>query len=125
MKPVPNPESAVRSSTPQDSTGVDAPVSLAGRPTSDFKRRTLLVLIIVCGLAGLYHVQKVIDGQYGSDRGQHEELMLFPAQSKLPRLAGGYSGLMAAIYWTRAVQYYGRHRLAHDTDFALLGTLLD
>jgi tetratricopeptide (TPR) repeat protein len=32
---------------------------------------------------------------------------------------------MAAIYWTRAVQYYGRHRLAHAKDFALLGTLLD
>jgi hypothetical protein len=32
---------------------------------------------------------------------------------------------LAAIYWTRAVQYYGRHRLAHAKEFALLGSLLD
>ncbi len=51
--------------------------------------------------------------------------MLLPTESRVSRLAGGYSGLLAAIYWTRAVQYYGRHRLAQDRDFALLGTLLD
>jgi len=43
----------------------------------------------------------------------------------LLRLSDGYSGLLAAIYWTRAVQYYGRHRLAHAKEFPLLGPLLD
>jgi tetratricopeptide (TPR) repeat protein len=51
--------------------------------------------------------------------------MFLPSEARFSRLSGGYSGLMAAIYWTRAVQYYGRHRLARAKEFALLGTLLD
>jgi tetratricopeptide (TPR) repeat protein len=51
--------------------------------------------------------------------------MFLPSETKFSRLSGGYSGLLADIYWTRAVQYYGRHRLAHAKEFALLGTLLD
>ena len=63
--------------------------------------------------------------QLGSAQSQREELIFLPSQARLARLSGGYSGLLAAIYWTRAVQYYGRHRLAHAKEFALLGTLLD
>ena len=51
--------------------------------------------------------------------------MFLPSESSSRDLSGGYSGLLADIYWTRAVQYYGRHRLAHAKEFALLGTLLD
>jgi hypothetical protein len=36
----------------------------------------------------------------------------------------GYKGLLADIYWTRVVQYFGRKRLAHSTEFKLLGPLL-
>ena len=97
----------------------------AGNRNSHFRRRALLLLMIASALSGLYQVQKWIDRQYGPERDEHEELMFFPAESRVSHLAGGYSGLLAAIYWTRAVQYYGRHRLAHAKDFALLGTLLD
>ena len=93
--------------------------------TSDLGHRTLLLLIIVAGLASLYPLQKTIDKLSLSLQGQREELMFLPSESRLPRLSGGYSGLLAAIYWTRTVQYYGRHRLAHAREFALLGTLLD
>ncbi len=93
--------------------------------TSDLGRRTLLFLLIIASLAILYPLQKRIDNLSSSIRSQREELMILPSESKLPRLSGGYSGLLADIYWTRAVQYYGRHRLAHAKEFALLGTLLD
>jgi hypothetical protein len=36
----------------------------------------------------------------------------------------GYEGLLADVYWTRVVQYFGRKRLAHSTEFTLLGPLL-
>jgi hypothetical protein len=36
----------------------------------------------------------------------------------------GYEGLLADIYWTRVVQYFGRKRVEHSTDFPLLGPLL-
>jgi len=59
----------------------------------------------------------------GSSR--RETMIFLPASVLLRRVSGGYSGLLAGIYWTRAVQYYGRHRLAQAQEYALLGALLD
>ena len=117
--PVRDVESGVRSARSESS-------SPSPRPrTSDFARRTLLLLVVAGGLLSLYPLQKRIDKQFGAGPGQPEELMFLPSESRLSRPIGGYSGLLAAIYWTRAVQYYGRHRLAHAKAFPLLGTLLD
>ncbi|MGA2982389.1 MAG: hypothetical protein ABSG32_01170 [Terriglobia bacterium] len=85
----------------------------------------LCLLIVAGGLLSLYPLQRSIDKQLGSTHGPREELIFLPSEARLSRLGGGYSGLLAAIYWTRAVQYYGRHRLAHAKEFALLGPLLD
>jgi hypothetical protein len=128
MKQVRGPKSEVRS---RDADALDPKSgaqdqALVGPRTSDFgPRTTLLILIIVGGLLALYPLQNKIESESASGQGEHEELMLLPAESQFSRLAGGYSGLLAVIYWTRAVQYYGRHRLAHAKDYALLGTLLD
>ncbi|MGO8792069.1 MAG: tetratricopeptide repeat protein [Terriglobia bacterium] len=92
--------------------------------TADSRRRTCLVLIVTVGLLGLYFLQRSIERRVGFES-QREELIFLPSEAKFSRLAGGYSGLLADIYWTRAVQYYGRHRLAHAKEFVLLGTLLD
>ena len=87
--------------------------------------RPLCLLIIVASLSSLYRLQRSIDRQLGSGQAQREELIFLPSEAKFSRISGGYSGLLAAIYWTRAVQFYGRHRLAHAKEFSLLGTLLD
>jgi tetratricopeptide (TPR) repeat protein len=42
----------------------------------------------------------------------------------LRRLSLGYNGFLADLYWTRAVQYFGRQRLAGAGDFQNLGQLL-
>jgi len=42
----------------------------------------------------------------------------------LRQLSLGYEGLLADIYWTRVVQYFGGKRVAHSTEFKLLGPLL-
>jgi hypothetical protein len=42
----------------------------------------------------------------------------------LRRLSLGYQGLLADLYWTRAVQYFGRQKLAGAGDFQNLGQLL-
>jgi len=50
---------------------------------------------------------------------------LYVSSGKLLRdLSLGYEGLLADIYWTRAVQYYGRERLSGHPRFDLLGPLL-
>ncbi|MGH9434202.1 MAG: hypothetical protein ACRD3T_21955 [Terriglobia bacterium] len=42
----------------------------------------------------------------------------------LKALSVGYDGLMADIYWTRVVQYFGSESLARSKQFHLLGPLL-
>lgn len=42
----------------------------------------------------------------------------------LRRLSLGYDGLLAEIYWTRTIQYFGRQRLAGNSTFPRLGPLL-
>lgn len=87
--------------------------------------RPLAISILVAALLGLYPLRRSMDQQFGLGYGQHEDLIFLPSEARLARLSGGYSGLLAAIYWTRTVQYYGRHRLSHAREFPLLGPLLD
>jgi tetratricopeptide (TPR) repeat protein len=86
--------------------------------------RPVCLCLVVCGLLALYPLQQSIDQERGGAEGRREEILFLPSGVMLRRSSGGYSGLLAAIYWTRAVQYYGRRRLAHAQDFPLLGTLL-
>jgi hypothetical protein len=46
------------------------------------------------------------------------------SRDSLRRLSLGYAGLLADVYWTRVVQYYGRQRLSGSGEFDLLGPLL-
>jgi tetratricopeptide (TPR) repeat protein len=43
----------------------------------------------------------------------------------LRRMSLGYTGLVADIYWTRAVQYFGEQHHAGSSDFHLLAPLLE
>ncbi len=43
----------------------------------------------------------------------------------LRRLSLGYTGLLADIYWTRAVQYFGEQHNSRSGDFHLLAPLLE
>ncbi len=38
-----------------------------------------------------------------------EEVLYIPSPKAIKRLSLGYDGLLADIYWTRAVQYFGKH----------------
>src|SRR5438477_7622769 len=54
-----------------------------------------------------------------------EEVLYVPSPKTLKRLSLGYEGLMADIYWTRAVQYFGRKHHQHSKHYDLLATLLE
>jgi len=53
------------------------------------------------------------------------ELLWIPSGKVLKKLSLGQDGLLAHIYWTRVVQYYGGRLRDRKTDFSLLGPLLD
>jgi len=54
-----------------------------------------------------------------------EEALYVPSPKILQRMSLGYTGLLADIYWTRAVQYFGSHHHVRSMDYKLLAPLLD
>jgi hypothetical protein len=54
-----------------------------------------------------------------------EEMLYIPSSGVLKRLSLGYTGLMADIYWTRAVQYFGDKHQDRPSAYHLLAPLLD
>ncbi len=66
---------------------------------------------------------------YAIDRTPREsvaqEALYLRSSQVLRRLCLGYTGLMADIYWTRAVQYFGTQHHNGSSDFRLLAPLLE
>jgi len=87
--------------------------------------KTLLSIILLAALlAG--SVLSLLKVQ--SERGQEaslEEVLYLPSGKVLKRLSLGYSSLLADIYWTRAVQYFGSRHVANAAHYDLLYPLLD
>jgi len=54
-----------------------------------------------------------------------EEVLYFNSPKWVKRLSLGYDGLLADIYWTRAVQYFGSRHAVGAADYKLLAPLLE
>ena len=54
-----------------------------------------------------------------------EEVLFVTSPKMVKRMSLGYDGLLADIYWTRAVQYFGGHHAERARDFRLLAPLLE
>jgi tetratricopeptide (TPR) repeat protein len=54
-----------------------------------------------------------------------EEILYIPSPKALKRMSLGYDGLMADIYWTRAVQYFGGKLHSGSGRYDLLAPLLE
>src|SRR5690349_13616757 len=54
-----------------------------------------------------------------------KEALYITSPAALRRMSLGYTGLVADIYWTRAVQYFGRKHFAGAMQYQLLYPLLD
>jgi tetratricopeptide (TPR) repeat protein len=54
-----------------------------------------------------------------------QEVLYIPSAKTVKRMSLGYTGLMADIYWTRAVQYFGNKHRFQASDYRLLYPLLD
>lgn len=54
-----------------------------------------------------------------------EDVLYVPSGTMLKRMSLGYSGLLADIYWTRAVQYFGNRHYHRAARYDLLAPLLD
>jgi hypothetical protein len=83
-----------------------------------------LLLFVLLGFACVWRLQERIDLQQRVMVREDDQLML--RSSKLVKgLSLEYAPLVADIYWTRVVQYFGNKQAANQVDLRLLWPLLD
>ena len=83
---------------------------------------TLGLLLAAWGASAL--VQMSVDREMARYR-ESPEILWISSGKVLRTLSLGHQSLLADVYWTRTVQYYGSRLRDHKTDFSLLGPLLD
>ena len=88
-------------------------------------RRVNLVAtaVLLASMAGAMAMLHVIDGQRRGSVAR--EALYVTSPTALRRMSLGYTGLLADIYWTRAVQYFGERHHNGSSDFRLLAPLLE
>jgi len=84
----------------------------------------LLAAVLILGLAAAWTLQKQIDAEQAEMLLEQDNLLL-QSGSLVKKLSLEYAPLMGAIYWTRAVQYYGEKHRLHAPGLDLLWPLLD
>lgn len=83
-----------------------------------------LLLVLPLGFAGIWRLQHSIDAQRESLSQERDDVLL--RSGKLVKVMSlEYAPLLADIYWTRVVQYYGNKHVRGQANLELLWPLLD
>jgi len=85
--------------------------------------RRVAVLVLIAAFAAAVAVRVRLDREAMTERAL-SPIVYVTSGATLRRLSFGYQGLLADLYWTRVVQYFGRQKLAGASDFQDLGQLL-
>lgn len=85
-------------------------------------RRLFLIALIGC-VTGSVLVQRKLDRLRPA--ATLEEVLYIPSSKVLKRMSLGSGPLIADIYWTRAVQYFGAKHIENANQYKLLYPLLD
>lgn len=81
------------------------------------------VLVLAIGLGGAVFTSQSLSRLH--DQTVLQEVLYLPSANTVKAISLGYTGLMADVYWTRVVQYYGRRHMAESQTYKLLPPLLD
>jgi tetratricopeptide (TPR) repeat protein len=82
---------------------------------------TASLLLGACLLGSAFFLKRA--GQLPANAGDADVIYL-RSPRLIKRLSLGYDGLLANIYWTRAVQYFGARHAAHASHYRQLAPLL-
>src|ERR1700693_1209595 len=85
-------------------------------------RITASSVLIICMMSTVFLLRKLDQLRTGSTV---EEVLYISSPSVLKRISLGYGGLLADVYWTRAVQYFGSQHHNGAQHYELLAPLLD
>ncbi|HET9183528.1 MAG TPA: hypothetical protein VFP59_15440 [Candidatus Angelobacter sp.] len=88
------------------------------------KKTFVLTLVLMLLFAGSVLALAKINSLRGS-QATLQDVLYMPSGKLIKRMSLGYSGLLADIYWTRAVQYFGSKHIAQSMHYDLLYPLLD
>jgi hypothetical protein len=84
----------------------------------------MLLLILPGGFAGIWKLQHSIDAERAALSEERDDVLL--RSGKLMKLMSlEYAPLLADIYWTRVVQFYGNKHVRGNANMELLWPLLD
>jgi len=92
---------------------------MSGRQRATWISVVLLVASMGCAVLLLDRVDQI------RSTSNLDEVLYISSPKLLKRLSLGYDGLLADIYWTRAVQYYGSKHALGGGRFELLPALLN
>jgi tetratricopeptide (TPR) repeat protein len=98
----------------------------SGRFSGAFRRTWIFIAIFVVCAFLIKPTQDFIEART-SQNGPEPDLLFFSSPKLVKHMALGYDGLLADIYWMRAIQYYGRREEAakREVRYKNLSTLLD
>jgi tetratricopeptide (TPR) repeat protein len=83
---------------------------------------TASILLIICLMSTVLLLRKLDQLRTGSTV---EEVLYISSPTVLKRISLGYGGLLADVYWTRAVQYFGGKHHNGAQHYDLLAPLLE
>lgn len=91
--------------------------------TRDLRVQTSYALLLAALLAASAMLVRQID-RVRSDE-PLQEVLYIPSPKVVKRMSLGYSGVLADIYWTRVVQYFGEKHRAKAKQYLILAPLLE
>jgi hypothetical protein len=84
----------------------------------------LVGVVLLAGFGGVWQLQREIDAQRAALHQEQDQLVVRSGML-LKLMSLEYAPLLADLYWTRVVQYYGDKRVRHDANLEMLWPLLD
>ena len=91
--------------------------------TQSSRVRTNALVVLILSLAGSFVLLRKLDRIQPTP--SLDQVLYLPSPNVIRRLSLGYCGLMADVYWTRVVQYYGGIHHAGGGKYQLLWPLLN
>ena len=88
------------------------------------RKSVLLIFAIVLGFAAIWRLQIKIDQQHSALHRERDDLLL-SSPRLLKVMSMEYAPLLADVYWTRAVQYYGLKHSEQENNLESLWPLLN
>lgn len=83
---------------------------------------TASVMLVLCFTGSILALRRVDESRPNATL---QDVLFISSPKVLKRLSLGYNGLLADIYWTRAVQYFGWRHAKHASQYNLLAPLLE